>query len=261
MRLEQKALNIKQRFMNMYHQANAGHIGSSLSCCELLTVAKFAWMNDKDRLVLSKGHAAAALYSLLAEAGEISESEISTFYGNGTRLPAHPPVNQFDGIPFATGSLGHGLSLAAGFGMSAKLAGTNQRVYCICSDGELNEGSTWEAAMFIAHQRLTNVVLVVDHNGLQGFGNTQEVINMDPLKDKFEAFGFHTITVSGHDCDALAALKAHFHNTDKPIAILAKTIKGNGWKSLENQLACHYLPIPEQDYQQMMQQMEGGKDL
>ena len=133
----------------MYRRANAGHVGSSLSCAEILVFLKLAWMREDDRLILSKGHAAAALYSLLAEVGRLSGSQIESYYEEGTHLPALPPFNTIKEIPFATGSLGHGLSLSAGMALAARLDGMDRRVFCVTSDGELDEGSVWEAALFV----------------------------------------------------------------------------------------------------------------
>lgn len=233
----------------MYTSVNAGHVGSSLSCAEILAVCKFFWMKENDHLVLSKGHAAAGLYSLLAEAGEISEEEIATFYQNNTTLPAHPPVNKFKSIPFATGSLGHGLSIAAGFGFSSQLAGKDRKTFCVTSDGELNEGSTWEAALFIQQKKLTNVIWIIDRNRLQGFGATEEVMELEPLDQKLMSFGFEVIQINGHAVAALMQLKPNVLHTERPLAILANTIKGNGWTSMEGKLGCHYLPMPAQDFQ------------
>ena len=160
-KLTLKSLSIKKRFIEMYYKANAGHIGSSLSCTDILTFAYFNWMQETDELILSKGHAAAALYSLLAEDGVLSTADIDSFYKNNTYLSAHPPANKINKIRFATGSLGHGLSLAAGLGMAAKLKNSDKKIMCVTSDGELNEGSTWEAALFITHHQLKNIVWFV----------------------------------------------------------------------------------------------------
>src|SRR5436190_18772347 len=178
----------------MYKRAHAGHIGSSLSCAEILVFLKDAWMRDGDTFVLSKGHAVAALYALLAEDNAIDARELDSFHGEGTRLPALPPVNAIDEIPFATGSLGHGLSLCAGMAVGAILNRRDRRFFCLTSDGELDEGSTWEAALFIAHRKLTNVVWLIDRNRIQGIGRTEEVLTLEPLDAKLQAFGFHVAT-------------------------------------------------------------------
>lgn len=250
--LQKKINQMKTTFLKMYKQANAGHVGSSLSCAETLGVAWFYFKNEEDRLVLSKGHAAAALYATLHEAGIITEEEIESFYKNNTVLPAHPPVNKFKEIPFATGSLGHGLSIAAGFGYSNKIRNTDARIFCITSDGEINEGSTWEAALFIAHHRLTNVVWIVDRNRFQGFGSTEETIQLDPLDKKLEAFGFHVIELNGHSIPELMNLKELFQSTNKPLAVIANTIKGNGWNGKSNTLDSHYLPMKEHEFTELL---------
>jgi len=189
----------------MYKEANAGHVGCSLSCLEIITFIKFQLMKEHDDLILSKGHAAALLYSVLAEEGIITEKDIETFYKNGTYLSAHPPVNKIRKIPFATGSLGHGLSLAAGLGLASKLKNQDKNVFCITSDGELNEGSTWEAALFISHHNLKNIFWFIDRNYIQGFGRTEDTLRLDPLDRKLESFGFEVITAAdGTQAVALA---------------------------------------------------------
>jgi transketolase len=250
--LENHITNIKTTFLQMYHQANAGHVGSSLSCAEILGVAWFYLKSEEDRLVLSKGHAAAAFYATLHEAGIISEEEIASFYKNNTVLPAHPPVNKFKEIPFATGSLGHGLSIAAGFGYSNKIKNTNDQVFCVTSDGEINEGSTWEAALFIAHHQLTNVIWIIDRNRFQGFGSTEETILLDPLDKKLEAFGFDVIELNGHSIKELMNIKELIPSTNKPLAVIANTIKGNGWNGKSNTLDSHYLPMKEHEFTELL---------
>ena len=243
--------SVKNRFIDLYKTVNAGHVGVSLSSCELLVFIKFWLMHKNDKLILSKGHAAALLYSVLAENNEISQKTINTFYKNNTILPAHPPVNKISGIPFATGSLGHGLSLSAGLGLAYKFKKKSTKVFCITSDGELNEGGTWEAAMFIKQHKLINVLWFIDRNYIQGFGRTEEVMQLDPLDKKLESFGFHVITVNnGHDFNELKKAYKQISST-QPNVIIAKTIKGNGWKNFQNTVDCHYLPLSDQDYQQI----------
>jgi transketolase len=250
-----KAFSIKKRFLGMYKAANAGHVGCSLSCAEILTFVEFGWKKEADEIILSKGHAAASLYSVLAEAGKIEESEIATFYKNNTYLAAHPPTNKIKGIPFATGSLGHGLSLAAGLGLAGKLKKNNKQIFCITSDGEINEGSTWEAALFIAHHKLINVVWLVDRNRLQGFGKTEDVMGLDPLDKKIEAFGFDVIQIDGHRFDEFQKAKIQAEKNVKPTAIICNTVKGNNWTTYENKLDSHYLPMKE-EYELVMVEVE-----
>jgi transketolase len=257
--LRHKSLNIKKRFIDMYFKANAGHIGSSLSCTDILTSVYFNWMKSEDEIVLSKGHAAASLYSLLAEANILSAEDIATFYKDNTYLAAHPPANKIKKIPFATGSLGHGLSLAAGFGLASKMKKDSKHIFCVTSDGEINEGSTWEAALFIAQQQLKNVVWLIDRNGLQGFGETEEIMKLNPLDEKLTAFGFDVCIVNGHDFDALNSIKSFHANASKPVAAICQTIKGNGWVEQQNKLACHYIPFKEPEYNAMIALLEAER--
>jgi transketolase len=243
---------IRNRLIRMYRQANAGHVGCSLSCLEMITFIRFGLMKTGDELILSKGHAAALLYSVLAEEGLISEEEIGSFYRNGTYLSAHPPVNKIRGIPFATGSLGHGLSLAAGLGLAGKLKKNDKKIYCITSDGELNEGSTWEAALFISHHRLTNVLWFIDRNYLQGFGRTEDTLKLDPLDKKLESFGFQAEVAEGHSFTSLEdAVSRSGH--ERPLAVICNTIKGKDML-LEDTVDCHYLPLTDADYQKLITQ-------
>jgi transketolase len=244
--LTEKRNSVRDRLIRMYKQANAGHVGCSLSCLEMAVFIKFQLMKENDEFVLSKGHAAALLYSVLAEAGAIPESEIATFYKNGTHLSAHPPINKIKGIPFATGSLGHGLSIAAGLGLASKLKKSNKQIYCITSDGELNEGSTWEAALLIAHHNLTNVDWFVDRNFLQGFGRTEDTMKLEPLDKKLESFGFNVAFADGHSFESLQNAVSQIKK-DKPTAIICKTIKGRNMIN-EDTVDCHYLPLTEEDF-------------
>ncbi|MEO8770338.1 MAG: transketolase [Ferruginibacter sp.] len=250
--LETKRNSIRNRLIKMYKAANAGHVGCSLSCLEMIVFIKFQLMKSEDELILSKGHAAALLYSVLAEEGVISEEDIETFYKNGTLLSAHPPVNRIKGIPFATGSLGHGLSIAAGLALASKLKKNDKKIYCITSDGELNEGSTWEAALFIAHHNLKNVVWFIDRNYIQGFGRTEDTLKLDPLDKKLESFGFEVVTANGHDFDSLKNTVAQFQNK-KPLAVICNTTKGKDL-TLQDTVDCHYLPLTDSDFEKLIMQ-------
>jgi transketolase len=225
--LEERVFSVKKRFLAMYKKADAGHIGSSLSCAEILVFLRFAWMRDADTFVLSKGHAVAALYALLAEVKLLTPSQIDSYYEEGTLLPALPPFNAIPEIPFATGSLGHGLSLSAGMALGALLKREDRRFFCVTSDGELDEGSVWEAALFIAHRKLKNLVWIIDRNQLQGIGRTEDVLALEPLDDKLRAFGFHVVTVDGHDfaslLDARDECTRAFDTGVAPVAIIART--------------------------------------
>jgi len=256
LQLEDRAFSVKKRFLGMYKKAHAGHIGSSLSCAEILVFLKFAWMRDQDTFVLSKGHAVAALYALLAETNAIDPGELESFYGEGTRLPAHPPVNTFAQIPFATGSLGHGLSLCAGMAVGAALNRSERRFFCLTSDGELDEGSTWEAALFIAHRKLTNVVWLIDRNRVQALGGTEEVLALEPLDAKLDAFGFQVVAADGHDFASLAAARETYEGGQRrPVAVIASTVKGHGIRYMQGTVASHYLPMDDAQYGQALEEL------
>lgn len=256
-----RAYSVKTRFLAMYKNANAGHVGSSLSCTEILVWIKFAWMKSSDQLLLSKGHAAGALYSLLAEAGDLSQKEIESFYKNDTYLAGHPPAGKIKGIPFATGSLGHGLSIVAGMALAAQIKKEkDRRFFCVTSDGELNEGSIWEAALFIAQNRLHNLIWVIDRNLIQGFGRTEEVMKLEPLKQKLEAFGFFVCDADGHDFKSLASAQKSLAENSQAISmpkvILCRTIKGHGVSFMRDTVACHYLPMKDDEYQIALKELK-----
>ena len=250
---------MKKRFLAMYKKAHAGHIGSSLSCAEILVFLKFAWMRDDDTFILSKGQAVAALYSLLAEANVLHPSQIDSFYEEGTQFPALPPSNVVEEIPFATGSLGHGLSLCAGMALGAMLDRRERRCFCLTSDGELDEGSVWEAALFVAHRKLSSVVWLIDRNRIQGIGRTEEVMALEPLDAKLRAFGFHVVTTDGHEFSSLLAARDRctrvLAGRDTPVAIIAKTVKGHGVRYMQDTVASHYLPMDDVQYEQAVDEL------
>jgi transketolase len=238
--------------LEMYKRANAGHIGSSLSCLEIL-LDVFNRAAKDDQLILSKGHAAAALYATLAHADRLDPTLLSTFYKDGTMLAAHPPCGrQLKAIPFGTGSLGHGLSLATGLAFSQRFSARKFHVYAVLSDGDCNEGSTWEAAMFAAHHKLEQLTVIVDRNGLQGFGSTADVFELEPFADKWRSFGFDVaLADDGNDFASLD--RAHSalgldQNKGRPRCIVARTTKGHGVSFMENKMEWHYLPMNDEQY-------------
>lgn len=256
--LEERAFSVKQRFLAMYKKAHAGHIGSSLSCAEILVFLKFAWMRDDDSFVLSKGHAAAALYALLAEAGVLGPDQIESFCQEGTHFPAHPPCHALKEIPLATGSLGHGLPFCAGMALGAVLDGTGRRTFCLTSDGELDEGSVWEAALFIAHHKLCNLVWLIDRNGIQGIGRTEDVMALEPLDAKLRAFGFQVIVADGHDFFSLLTARdecTRVSNGQQPVVIIANTVKGHGIRTMQDTVDSHYLPLDDEPYARALQEL------
>jgi transketolase len=232
----------------MHFESGVGHIGGNLSVLELLMTLHHRVMRTDDQLVLSKGHAAGALYVTLWTLGRLTEEELIQFHKDGTKLGGHPVPHGVPDIPFAIGSLGHGLGLAAGLALGKRLLGNPGRVYCVMSDGEWNEGSNWEALTFIAQHELHQVILLVDLNGLQGFGSTAEVADLEPLADKLQNFGFEVRQVDGHDTNDIERALASAP-TDRPLAILAKTIKGHGVSFMEGELSWHYLPMTSEQYQ------------
>src|ERR1700744_2536057 len=222
------------RLLEMHYHSKVGHIGGNLSALDILMNLYHFRLGPGDGFVLSKGHAAGALYVTLWTMGLLSDEDLRHFHGEGTRLSGHPPLSGIAEVIFATGSLGHGLSLAAGLALGKKLLQESGRVFCLMSDGEWNEGSCWEALIFLTHQKLDNLTFIVDLNGMQGFGSTKQVANLDSLADKFRAFGVTTLEIDGHDvpsiCSALASKQG-------PLAIVANTRKGCGVSFMENQMA------------------------
>lgn len=230
------------------HAAKSGHPGGSLSIAEILTYLYFVKMKidpqnpkmeERDRFVLSKGHAAPALYSVLAERGFFSTDEIKKLRKPGEMLQGHPDLKKVPGVDMSTGSLGQGISAACGMALSAKHFGNKYNVYCICGDGEMEEGQVWEAAMFAASKGLSNLTVFVDLNMLQIDGTIEQVNSPLPIDKKFEAFNWHAITIDGHDYDQIEAALCEAEAIDKPVAVIANTVKGKGVSYMENQVGWH----------------------
>ena len=231
------------------HAAKSGHPGGSLSIAEILTYLYFVQMNvdpknptweDRDRLVLSKGHAAPALYAALAERGYFPKEDLITLRKVDSHLQGHPSLKNTPGVDMTTGSLGQGISAACGMAVAAKIAGKDYRTYTIVGDGESQEGQVWEACMFAAHRKLDNFCLILDWNGLQIDGDITEVMNPTPYAEKFEAFGFHVINIDAHDFDQIEAAFLEADATKgKPTVIIAKSVKGKGVSFMENQASWH----------------------
>lgn len=246
----------KQRLLKMHFEANAGHIGGNLSCLDALLVLYHRVLTDADQFVLSKGHAAGALYVTLWTKGILADADLKTFHRNGTRLAGHPISGWSPHIPFATGSLGHGLSIAAGLALGKRLQNQPGNVYCLTSDGEWQEGSNWEALIFLAHHHLNRLTVLVDQNGLQGLGSTAEISSLDSLADKFRGFAAEVICIDGHDLSEIeAALRTP---ALRPRIIVLRTVKGKGVSFMENQMAWHYLPMTEAQYEDALEQVAQG---
>ncbi len=271
--LARVANEVRRGIVTGVHAAKAGHPGGSLSVADILTYLYFEDMNvdpadprkaDRDRLVLSKGHAAPALYSVLASRGFFPVEELETLRHIGSRLQGHPNMNDTPGVDMSTGSLGQGISAAVGMALAAKHWHEGWRTYAILGDGEIQEGQVWEAAMFAGNQHLDNLCLVVDHNHLQIDGSNEEVNSPMPIADKFRAFKFNVIEVAdGNDMaqvrEAFQAARAH---KGEPTCIVAETIKGKGVSFMEDQVGWHGKAPNDEQYAQAMAELEAaGKEL
>lgn len=247
--LEKYAQSIRYSIVEMVTEAQSGHPGGSLSAADILTTLYFAEMNidpqkphqvDRDRFVLSKGHAAPVLYATLAERGFFSKEELLTLRKINSRMQGHPSMKSLPGIDMSTGSLGQGLSAASGLALAARLDNSPSRVYAVLGDGELEEGMVWEAAMFAAHYKLDNLTAFVDYNGLQIDGPVSEVLSPLPIPEKWAAFNWHVIEIDGHDIAAIYdAIQTAKTIKGKPTMIVAKTIKGKGVCQMENLAEWH----------------------
>ncbi len=245
--LETISNNIRKNIVQMVHAASSGHPGGSLSAVEILTYLYFKEMNindpkdeDRDRFILSKGHASPVLYSVLAEKGFIDKESLNSFRRINSKLQGHPDMKKVTGVEASTGSLGQGLSIGNGMAMGFKMDNKSSRVFVLLGDGEVQEGMVWEAAMFAGHNKLDNVTAILDHNGLQIDGKNEEVVSVEPLDKKFEAFGWHVIKINGNDfADIEKAFEERRKIKDKPVMIIAKTIKGKGVSFMENNAGWH----------------------
>lgn len=249
--LEAKALDLRVDIITMLEQAKSGHPGGSLSAADIMTALYFGGImnhdpnnptkEDRDRFVLSKGHAAPALYAALAEAGYFPKEELVTLRKLGSKLQGHPDCKKLAGVEVSTGSLGQGLSIAAGMACGLKLKGAEQTVYTLLGDGECQEGQVWEAAMFSAHRNLDNLVAIVDHNKLQIDGNIEDVCSPEDLGDKFRAFGWQVFVCDGNDMEAVmdTLTSARGIHCGKPKAVIAETTKGKGVSFMEGQAGWH----------------------
>ncbi|WP_157462616.1 1-deoxy-D-xylulose-5-phosphate synthase N-terminal domain-containing protein [Curvibacter gracilis] len=236
----------KLRLLQLHHEANCGHLGGNFSCIEAMMTLHHRVMGSNDRFILSKGHSAGALYATLWSLGRLSDEDLKTFIRDNSLLPGHPSGSGIPGLMFSTGSLGHGPSLAAGLALALRHKKLGHRVFCLCSDGEWQEGSCWEALNFAIHQRLENLTILIDQNGLQGFGRTQDIISCENLLPRITAFGADAQKVNGHDPAAIErAIRSP--SMDIPRVLILETVKGRGLH-FENQLESHYLPLSEANY-------------
>ncbi len=264
--LMQKANEVRRGIVTGVHSAKSGHPGGSLSAADILTYLYFEEMNidpadpkaaDRDRFVLSKGHIAPALYSVLANRGYFPVEDLKTLRHTGSYLQGHPDMKHIPGVDMSSGSLGQGLSAAVGMALAGKLDGKSYKVFAMCGDGEIEEGQIWEASMFAAARKLDNLTVIVDNNNLQIDGTIEEVCSPYPIADKFEAFGFHVICIDGHDFDAIEnAFREAAETVGQPTAIVAKTVKGKGVSFMENQCGWHGKAPNDEEYAQAMKDLE-----
>lgn len=261
------AWRIRKHGIEMTHISHGSHIGSVLSVadiiavlyCDILKVFPDAPKNnDRDRFILSKGHAGAAVYAVLAEKGFFPIDELKTHYANGSKLSGHVSHKGVPGVEVSTGSLGHGIGIGCGMALAAKYDKKNYKVYVVMGDGECEEGSVWEAALFAMHYKLNNLVVIIDSNNLQGMGKCSEVLSLHPLYEKWLAFGWNVQNVNGNDHNEL---KAAFRNLseNKPSCIVADTIKGKGISFMENELLWHYRDPQGEFYERALKELESKK--
>jgi len=244
--LENIAKNVRKDIIKMLE--NGGHFGGTLSCVEILTSIYFNRLKKEDKLILSKAHASAALYSILSKKGIIDKKLLLTYGKKGSCLGIHAEFNLVPGVEFSCGSLGHGLSFATGMALAKKLRKEDGIIYVIIGDGESQEGSVWEAAMFASHHKLDNLVTIIDYNKIQSMGRIEDIINLEPFGDKWKAFGWNVIDVDGHDFgDLLNKFYDVSTEDNKPTVIIAHTFKGRGLSFLENQSNCHYYRLNEEE--------------
>ena len=262
---EKKAKKLRGDIIDLSYNGHAAHLGSCLSCIDILTILYWKYLNidpenphddHRDRLILSKGHAAMALYSCIAEKGFICKSELKTFNKNNGRLAEHPPADLVPGIEAGTGSLGHGFSIGLGIALSAIIKELNYKIYVIVGDGELNEGSIWEGALFAAAQNIHNFKVIIDSNKWQGTCRSDETLNTKSISKKFNAFGWETTEVNGHDFMQLDNALLDSEKNTKPTAIIANTIKGKGISFMEDDNNWHYRTPNEKEYKDAIKELE-----
>ena len=264
--LKETAVEIRKGIVTAVHSATSGHPGGSLSAADIFTYLYFEEMNidpkdpkkeDRDRLVLSKGHVAPGLYATLAQRGYFPKEDLKTLRHTGSYLQGHPDMKHIPGVDMSSGSLGQGLSAAVGMALAGKMKKKDYRVYAVTGDGEIQEGQIWEAAMFAGARKLDNLVVIVDNNNLQIDGAVSDVCSPYPIDKKFEAFNFHVINIDGNDFDEIrAALKEARETKGMPTAIIAKTIKGKGVSFMEDQAGWHGKAPNDEEYRIAMDELE-----
>ena len=264
--LEKKANEVRQSIVTALHSAKSGHPGGSLSAADIMTYLYFEEMNvdpknpkmaDRDRFVLSKGHVAPALYSVLAHKGYFPVEDLVTLRHTGSYLQGHPDMKHIPGVDMSAGSLGQGLSCAVGMAQAGKMDDKDYQVYAMCGDGEIQEGQIWEAAMWAGAHHLDNLTVIVDNNNLQIDGTVEEVCSPYPIDKKFEAFNLHVININGNDMEEIRNAFAEAKKVKgMPVAIIAKTTKGKGVSFMENQVGWHGKAPNDEQYEQAMEELK-----
>ena len=263
--LSRKALEVRRSIVEMVYRANSGHVGGSLGSVEIVVslyyhlmrhdAAKPRWL-ERDRFILSKGHCTPVLYAVLADCGYFPREDLATFRRPGSHLQGHPYHRKTPGVDASCGTLGLGISTGCGMALGSKLKGRGNVVYILCGDGEMQEGQVWEAALFANKYRLDNVIAFVDRNYLQTDGNSEDVMPLDPLVPKWEAFGWRTFEIDGHDFGSIIATVEEGKRSDgRPVMIIARTVKGKGVSFMENQAGWHGTPPGREDYERAMQEL------
>ena len=253
---------IRRLVLEESKRAGVGHIGSSLCIADILAALYGQVLNipsanapDRDRFVLSKGHAALALYAALHLKGFISRETLATYCGDESLLGVHPE-HRLPGVDFSTGSLGHGLPMAAGAALGARMQGGKRRVFSLLSDAELNEGSVWEAVMFAAHHRLSNLIAIIDENGQQALGYTKDVLCLEPISERFRAFGWNALDIDGHDVpEIVRTVNGLATDRGPPHVLVAHTVFGKGVSYMEGSIKWHYWPMSDEEYEQALREI------
>lgn len=254
----QQLREARKRLLQMHFEGGVGHIGGNLSALDVLMVVFHEYLGIEDKFILSKGHAAGALYTAMWSTGRLQDADLKTFHKDHTLLSGHPPAKGIAGIPFATGSLGHGFSLAAGTALAFRLKGSAARVLCLTSDGEWQEGSTWEALIFACHHRLSNLTVLVDHNGLQGFGSTADVASMSPLWERLKGFEIDLRVIDGHDPTEIREALECESQSERMRIIVLRTVKGHGVSFMQGRMEWHYLPLSEDQFRRAIAEIDAS---
>jgi len=260
------AAKIRKHIVDMTHRGKSSHVASGLSIADILSVLYGKIMNfdpenpedpNRDKFILSKGHAGAAVYAVLAEVGFFSVKKLEDHYQNGSIFSGHVSHKGVPGVEFSTGSLGHGLNVGAGMAMASKLRGKDNKVYVLLSDGECDEGSNWEAILFSSHHKLDNLVAIIDYNKIQSLTSISNTLELEPFADKFISFGWNVLTIDGHNHDELTeSLKSLDNINSKPTAIICNTTKGKGVSFMEDKVLWHYRSPQDKEYQNAIQELD-----